>query len=153
MNWQLPDAQAFLERRLIMAGKPIEKQLFVPCRSIHRQESQVRKNLFSRLAPLPENMPENRKFLLDLFIGSRFTLEIVTAMTILIFDDERSRTMKNKVTVEEWVGRFRAVGLDDAAMETWHRLFERENPAGHQGFLEWLGLPEEKITTIRAKYA
>lgn len=57
--------------------------------------------------------------------------------------------MKSKVTVDEWVARFRAIGLDEAAMRKWHKLFEKENPAGHQSFLEWLGLPEEKITEIR----
>ena len=57
--------------------------------------------------------------------------------------------MKNKVTIEEWVERFRAIGLDEAAMQKWHKLFERENPAGHQSFLEWLGLSAEKITEIR----
>ena len=57
--------------------------------------------------------------------------------------------MKPKVTVEEWVQRFRACGLDDAQMQRWHRLFEQENPAGHQDFLEWLGLPAERIATIR----
>lgn len=57
--------------------------------------------------------------------------------------------MKNKVTVEEWVSRFRAIGLDDAAMRNWHRLFERENPEGHQSFLEWLGLPTDRIAEIR----
>ena len=61
--------------------------------------------------------------------------------------------MKATVTVEEWVARFKAIGLDQAAMETWHRLFEQENPAGHQSFLEWLGLPSEKIGEIRAKSA
>jgi hypothetical protein len=61
--------------------------------------------------------------------------------------------MSAKVTVEEWVARFRAIGLDDAAMGQWHRLFERENPAGHQSFLEWLGLPAERIAEIRNKYA
>lgn len=61
--------------------------------------------------------------------------------------------MSAKVTVEEWVARFKAIGLDQAAMEKWHRLFEQENPAGHQSFLEWLGLPAEKISEIRAKYA
>ncbi len=60
--------------------------------------------------------------------------------------------MKQKVTVEEWVARFRAVGLDDAAMKHWHDLFERENPAGHQAFLEWLGLPAERITEIRTRH-
>lgn len=61
--------------------------------------------------------------------------------------------MRTTVTVEEWVARFRAIGLDEAAMEQWHRLFERENPAGHQSFLEWLGLPAERISAIRAKSA
>jgi hypothetical protein len=61
--------------------------------------------------------------------------------------------MNAKVTVDEWVARFRAIGLDQAAMEQWHRLFEQENPAGHQSFLEWLGLPAETIAEIRAKSA
>lgn len=57
------------------------------------------------------------------------------------------------VSVEEWVARFKAIGLDQAAMEKWHRLFEQENPAGHQSFLEWLGLPADRISEIRAKSA
>ena len=61
--------------------------------------------------------------------------------------------MEKRVSVEEWTRRFRAIGLDDAAMALWHRLFERENPAGHQSFLEWLGLPADRIAEIRAKYA
>ena len=58
--------------------------------------------------------------------------------------------MNANVTVEEWVARFKAIGLDQAAMEKWHRLFEQENPAGHQSFLEWLGLPADRISEIRA---
>lgn len=61
--------------------------------------------------------------------------------------------MQKPVTVDEWVARFRAVGLDDAAMARWHSLFERENPPGHQSFLEWLGLPAERIAAIRSKHA
>jgi len=60
--------------------------------------------------------------------------------------------MEKKVTVEEWVARFRAIGLDDAAMEKWHRLFEQENPEGHQSFLAWLGLPTERIAEVRTKF-
>lgn len=60
---------------------------------------------------------------------------------------------KRKVTVEEWNSRFRALGLDDETMGHWHTLFERENPSGHQNFLEWLGLPEERIALIRSKSA
>lgn len=61
--------------------------------------------------------------------------------------------MSAQVSVEEWVDRFRAIGLDQTAMQQWHRLFERENPAGHQSFLEWLGLPAERIAEIRATSA
>lgn len=57
--------------------------------------------------------------------------------------------MQPNVTVEEWVGRFREIGLDEATMQQWHRLFEQQNPAGHQSFLEWLGLPAERISEIR----
>ncbi len=59
--------------------------------------------------------------------------------------------MNQMVTVDEWVRRFRAIGLDDKAMENWHGLFEAENPDGHQSFLEWLGLPAEKIEEIRRR--
>jgi len=59
--------------------------------------------------------------------------------------------MAHKVTVNEWVQRFRAIGLDESAMQNWHRLFEKENPQGHQSFLEWLGLPSEKVAEIRRR--
>jgi len=57
--------------------------------------------------------------------------------------------MERKVSVDEWIARFRAIGLDDTAMRLWHTLFERENPEGHQAFLEWLGLPADRIGEIR----
>jgi len=57
--------------------------------------------------------------------------------------------MEKKINAEEWTARFRAVGFDDDAQGHWHSLFERENPSGHQSFLEWLGLPEERIVQIR----
>ncbi len=61
--------------------------------------------------------------------------------------------MKQTVTVEEWVQRFRAIGLDDESMQKWHSLFERENPAGHQSFLEWLGLSADRVAEVRRKSA
>lgn len=61
--------------------------------------------------------------------------------------------MKQTVTVEEWVQRFRAIGLNDDSMQQWHWLFERENPAGHQSFLEWLGLSADRVAEIRKKSA
>ena len=59
--------------------------------------------------------------------------------------------MNKQVTVNEWVAMFREIGLDQAQMEQWHKLFESRHPAAHQGFLEWLGLKKEEIDRIRVK--
>ena len=58
--------------------------------------------------------------------------------------------MKNHVNVEEWVAMFEEVGLDEAKRMQWHKLFESRHPAGHQGFLEWLGFKSDEIARIRA---
>ena len=57
--------------------------------------------------------------------------------------------MKNHVNVKEWVAMFRKIGLDEAQMHRWHKVFETRHPDGHQGFLEWLGLKSEDIDRIR----
>lgn len=59
--------------------------------------------------------------------------------------------MSKKITVNDWVAMFREIGLDDAKMEQWHRLFENRHAAAHQEFLEWLGLQPDEIARIRAK--
>lgn len=46
---------------------------------------------------------------------------------------------------------FREIGLDEAQMKRWHKVFEARHPAAHQGFLEWLGLKAEDIDRIRAE--
>ncbi|MEM7586195.1 MAG: hypothetical protein AAF560_22580 [Acidobacteriota bacterium] len=55
------------------------------------------------------------------------------------------------VTVDQWTDMFRAIGLKDAEMLQWHAEFERRHPQGHQGFLEWLRLPEDRIADIRRR--
>lgn len=54
------------------------------------------------------------------------------------------------VTKELWIEMFRAIGLDDGAMRSWHQEFERRAPQGHQAFLEWLKIPADEIEKIRA---
>ena len=46
---------------------------------------------------------------------------------------------------------YREIGLDEAKMKQWHRLFESRHPEAHQGFLEWLGLPPKRIDSIRSE--
>ncbi len=60
---------------------------------------------------------------------------------------------EKNVTVEEWVEMFRAIGLTEPDMEKWHAEFERRHPDGHQGFLEWLQMPAERIAGVRRKSA
>ena len=59
--------------------------------------------------------------------------------------------MKKHVTKDEWVALFDEIGLDDAKKMQWHKLFEARHPEGHQGFLEWLGIPRKEIDEIRAR--
>jgi hypothetical protein len=56
----------------------------------------------------------------------------------------------NHVNKEQWVELFRAIGMQDETMARWHREFEERNPKGHQEFLEWLNIPDEETSEIRA---
>ena len=51
---------------------------------------------------------------------------------------------------EKWVRLFREIGLDEETMVKWHRAFETRYPEGHQSFLEWLNIPRDEISRIRA---
>lgn len=49
-----------------------------------------------------------------------------------------------------WSALLRAAGLDDAAMERWHALFEQQAPQAHETFLRSLGLGAPEIEHIRS---
>ena len=51
---------------------------------------------------------------------------------------------------EKWVRLFREIGLDEETMVKWHRAFESRYPECHQSFLEWLNIPRDEISRIRA---
>ena len=57
--------------------------------------------------------------------------------------------MKKHVSKDEWVALYEAIGLDGAKRMQWHKLFEARHPDGHQGLLEWLGIPPKEIAHIR----
>ena len=58
--------------------------------------------------------------------------------------------MSDSMNKENWVLLFHEIGLDEATMVRWHRLFEAKFPDGHQSFLEWLNIPADEIDRIRA---
>ncbi len=51
---------------------------------------------------------------------------------------------------EKWVSLFQEIGLDDTTMNKWHKAFEARHPDEHQSFLEWLEIPANEISLIRA---
>jgi hypothetical protein len=58
--------------------------------------------------------------------------------------------MEKKLGKEKWIAMFKEIGLTDEQMVAWHRIFEKRHPDSHQGFLMWLGIPENDIDKIRA---
>ena len=56
------------------------------------------------------------------------------------------------VNVDQWTDMFRHVGLTEQQMTDWHVAFERRHPEAHQAFLEWLGLPPDRIDAIRREH-
>jgi hypothetical protein len=59
--------------------------------------------------------------------------------------------MKTHVSKKEWVAMYEELGLAGSKRMQWHKLFESRHPEGHQGFLEWLGIPPKEIDQIRAQ--
>ena len=59
--------------------------------------------------------------------------------------------MGSKMTVKEFAQMFHEIGLDEAAMQKWHALFEQRHPDSHRSFLEWLGLDAAQIEQVRAR--
>lgn len=57
----------------------------------------------------------------------------------------------SQLNVEQWKEMFQEIGLTEADMLKWHRLFETKNPQAHQAFLEWLGVDAATISKIREK--
>jgi hypothetical protein len=58
---------------------------------------------------------------------------------------------KGTMTKERWVEMFRASGMDEDAMQCWHREFESRHPQQHEEFLDWLQIPEQEIAEIRER--
>jgi DNA-binding transcriptional MerR regulator len=53
------------------------------------------------------------------------------------------------VTKEKWVAIMRSSGFNESDMKRWHAQFEKDAPAEHQEFLEFLHIPPAEIDSIR----
>ncbi|MBI5084660.1 MAG: hypothetical protein HZB13_08690 [Acidobacteria bacterium] len=53
------------------------------------------------------------------------------------------------MTTDKWVAIMTAAGFSKQQMNRWHVEFERQEPAEHQKFLEYLGIDQAEIAQIR----
>ena len=67
----------------------------------------------------------------------------------LLENSNKLRRMR-MVTKDKWVEVMRAAGFNDEQMRRWHQEFEKAAPSEHQEFLEFLHIPAEEVTRIRA---
>jgi hypothetical protein len=54
------------------------------------------------------------------------------------------------VTKEKWVAVMKAAGFSEDDMRRWHAEFEKGAPDEHQEFLEFLHIPQDETSRIRA---
>lgn len=54
------------------------------------------------------------------------------------------------VSKERWTEIMREAGLTDEDMRNWHMHFEKNEPEGHQAFLESLNIDPDEIKAIRS---
>jgi DNA-binding transcriptional MerR regulator len=54
------------------------------------------------------------------------------------------------VTKDKWVAIMKAAGFSEDDMRRWHAEFEKAAPGEHQEFLEFLHIPAEELSRIRA---
>ncbi|HEY0946443.1 MAG TPA: hypothetical protein VGD81_14295 [Opitutaceae bacterium] len=57
--------------------------------------------------------------------------------------------MNNDITKDQFVAVLDAAGINAALRDRFHREFERQRPAAHGKFLEWLGIPAGEAARIR----
>jgi DNA-binding transcriptional MerR regulator len=62
---------------------------------------------------------------------------------------ERAAAGAAPLTKAAWTAMFRAIGMSDEQMRSWHAQFERRSPAAHAQFLRSLGLDRTEIGRIR----
>ncbi len=61
-----------------------------------------------------------------------------------------SLNMKDHLTKDQFVAVLDAAGISAAQRDALHREFERQQPAAHERFLAWLGIPAAEAARIRA---
>ena len=53
------------------------------------------------------------------------------------------------ITKDQFVGVLNEAGITDEQKRRLHAVFESRHPQAHEAFLQWLGLPENEIRSIR----
>ena len=67
----------------------------------------------------------------------------------LLLKSAQTRSIQ-MVTKDKWVAIMKAAGFSEDDMRRWHTEFEKAAPEEHQEFLEFLHIPPDELSRIRA---
>ncbi len=95
-------------------------------------------------AILNERLQQLQYALAQIHAQQRATLRMLEQLGI--------RKNLHSITKKQWVAFMEAAGISEQDRDTWHQLFEEQNPERHQDFLEFLGIQASEIRDIRAYY-
>ena len=90
-----------------------------------------------------------RRRLVELSAGIGRLREQQLAIARLLKSAHQLRSIP-MVTKEKWVAIMKAAGFSEDDMRRWHAEFEKSAPSEHQEFLEFLHIPQEELSRIRA---
>jgi DNA-binding transcriptional MerR regulator len=90
-----------------------------------------------------------RRRLVELGAGIEHLRDQQRAIARLLKSAHKLRSIP-MVTKEKWVAIMKAAGFSEDDMRRWHVEFEKSAPDEHQEFLEFLHIPQEELSRIRA---
>ena len=71
-------------------------------------------------------------------------------LVLRLLKNKKSLAVPQAMNKELWTSLLLDSGFSEEDTHTWHRTFERHSPEKHQRFLEFLRIPTDEITAIRA---
>jgi DNA-binding transcriptional MerR regulator len=90
-----------------------------------------------------------RRRLVELGAGIEHLRDQQRAIARLLKSAHKLRSIP-MVTKQKWVAIMKAAGFSEDDMRRWHVEFEKSAPDEHQEFLEFLHIPQEELSRIRA---
>ena len=117
----------------------------------HRQAGLSLEDIRTLLAAKPDGITEILRARLDSLGDEIRALHAKQRLVADMLQVEALGWQSASVDKAAWVAMLRAAGMNDDAMDAWHREFERRAPEAHHAFLLSLGIPEQEAAAIQGR--